>query len=197
MLLNHISLALAAFLLAMMTSIAHPARAEVTGTVDVVDADTLEMLGQTIKLHGIDAIERDQMCLSGTGRPWPCGSDAAASLRSYIGSAPLRCEPISNFAGAILAVCKLSGRDVAGWVVQNGWALADRGTSFEYVPQEEQAKSIQAGIWGSEFVTPSDFRDGKRLELPEFDQSKPTEEPAQSDPEPTNLPAYGPLNLGP
>ena len=47
-------------------SIETPANAEVTGTVRVVDGDTLEMLGQTIKLFGVDAIERDQLCLSAT-----------------------------------------------------------------------------------------------------------------------------------
>ena len=174
-----------------------PSFAEVTGTVRVVDGDTLEMLGQTIKLYGVDAIERDQLCLSASDRPWPCGGEAASALRSLVGGAPVRCEPISNRAGAILAVCELRGEDLAAAMVRRGWALADRSVSFEYVGDEDSAKSVGTGIWNSAFVLPWEWRAGKRLEIPEIDQSKPTEQPPSQEPATSTVPAYGPLNMGP
>ncbi|MFN3230999.1 MAG: thermonuclease family protein [Alphaproteobacteria bacterium] len=175
------------------------ASAEVTGAVEVLDGDTVEMLGQTIRLYGIDALEANQMCLSASGRPWPCGQEATASLRSFVGGSPLRCEPIANFGGTIQAACTLSGRDVGAWMVANGWAFADRSVSGDYLAQEAQAESMGAGVWDSTYVMPWEYRAGKRLEMPEFDQSKPVEENSerQNTPLPSATPSYGPLNAGP
>jgi len=42
----------------------------------VIDGDTLEIHGQRIRLHGIDAPESRQLCRL-DGKPWQCGKDAA------------------------------------------------------------------------------------------------------------------------
>ncbi len=62
-----------------LTLLATPALADVTGTATVIDGDTIEVHGQRIRLHGIDAPESRQLCrLDGT--PWQCGKDAADAL---------------------------------------------------------------------------------------------------------------------
>ncbi|MBI1181288.1 MAG: thermonuclease family protein [Alphaproteobacteria bacterium] len=166
--------------------------ADATSTADVVNGDTLQMQGQVVKLYGIDALEPDEICLNGN-RPWPCGQEAANSLSAYIGGQPIRCQTIRNMSGYILAVCDLNGDDLAGWMVSNGWAFADRSISSDYVPNEEAAKIDGLGVWSSEFVTPWDWREGKRLKLPETPQ---TEQEEHHDDDP-NLPSYGPLNMAP
>ena len=55
------------------------------------------------------------------------------------------------------------GTDLNGRLVSQGYALAYRRYSTKYVPQEDQAKAAQAGIWAGEFVPPWDWRQGKRL----------------------------------
>jgi endonuclease YncB( thermonuclease family) len=46
------------------------------GTASVIDGDTIEVHGQRIRLHGIDAPESRQLCRL-DGKPWQCGKDAA------------------------------------------------------------------------------------------------------------------------
>ena len=48
-------------------------------------------------------------------------------------------------------------------MVMNGWALADRRYSLDYVEDEAAAQAAHCGIWVSEFVKPWKWRRGKRL----------------------------------
>ncbi len=68
--------------------IATPALADVAGTASVIDGDTIEVHGQRIRLHGIDAPESRQLCRL-DGKSWPCGRDAANALADKIAHRPL------------------------------------------------------------------------------------------------------------
>ncbi len=69
--------------------LATPALADVTGTASVIDGDTIEVHGQRIRLHGIDAPESRQRCRL-DGKPWQCGKDAANALAAALISLCLR-----------------------------------------------------------------------------------------------------------
>ena len=43
--------------------------------------------------------------------------------------------------------CSVRGEDIEAWMVLNGWALAYRNCSTDYVDQEQAAQAARKGIW--------------------------------------------------
>ncbi len=89
--------------------LATPALADMAGTASVIDGDTLEIQGQRIRFHGIDAPESRQLCRL-DGKPWPCGRDAANILADKIARRPVTCEDLGRDRyKRIIARCTVAG----------------------------------------------------------------------------------------
>ncbi len=90
----------------------------------MIDGDTIEVHGQRIRLHGIDAPESRQLCRQ-DGKPWQCGKDAANALADKIARRPVTCEDLGRDRyKRIIATCAVAGEDLGAWMVANGLALA-------------------------------------------------------------------------
>lgn len=134
----------------------------IVGRSAVVDADTIEIQGQRIRLEGIDAPEASQHCTM-AGQEWACGRKAATALGSWLGDKPVSCAPKGKDRyGRTLARCFVGTDDIQSWLVINGWALAFREHSKDFIAAEEVAKARKVGLWQGEFVAPWDWRAQRR-----------------------------------
>ena len=137
--------------------------AQPSGRAAVTDGDSLEIAGQRVRLHGIDAPERKQRCTA-DGRQWRCGAAATRALKKRIGGETVTCTPRDRDRyGRIVAVCRAGGVDLNAWMVAQGWALAYRRYSMAYVDEERAAKAAKRGVWRGQLVAPWEWRRGKRL----------------------------------
>jgi len=133
---------------------------EITGRAYVFDGDTLDISGTRIRLFGMDAVEKSQLC----ARPheqWPCGQEATAALKQRIGSTMIQCSARDrdNY-DRMLAVCDVAGEDLNAWMVRQGWAVAYTRYSKDYVSQEAEARALKRNIWSGTFVPPEEYRHG-------------------------------------
>ena len=137
------------------------------GSVQVIDGDTLDITGERIRLHGIDAPERDQTC-SIKGQEWDCGIAAWGYLIQMLAGQVVTCDrrDLDRY-GRTLAVCLVNGEDIGARMVAEGWALAYRDYSLAYDSQEGLARTTGLGLWQGDFVPPWDWRRGERLEAVE------------------------------
>ena len=140
---------------------------EILGSVPrIVDADTLEVAGQKVRLQGIDAPESAQSCRQAGGPRYQCGDHATQALRTRIGTGAVTCtvEGRDRYMRALGICYAADGTDLNGWLVSQGHALAYRKYSTKYVPQEDQARAAQAGLWAGAFIKPWAWRRGARLD---------------------------------
>jgi len=63
---------------------------EVVGQAYARDGDDLVIDGKRIRLHGIDAFERNQICIK-DGTVWPCGMEAWRNLQELVAGQQVRC----------------------------------------------------------------------------------------------------------
>ena len=130
-----------------------------TGRASVIDGDTIELHGQRIRLHGIDAPEGGQTCETAAGKPWRCGTAAARALDGMTFGKTVVCAPqdIDRY-GRIVAICEVAGLDLGGELVEQGLAVAYRNYSRAYVPAEGRARAARRGMWAGRFQMPWDWR---------------------------------------
>src|SRR5690606_24543368 len=142
---------------------AEPARAErrantLEGVGRVVDGDTLDVGGVRVRLHGVDAFERDQTC-DRPGGAWACGAAATTALKARAEGRRLACEvrDVDRY-GRQVSRCEGDGVDVALGLVENGLALAYRRYSADYIDAENAARARKAGAWAGSFDRPDQWR---------------------------------------
>jgi endonuclease YncB( thermonuclease family) len=137
-------------------SIAH---ADQIGVASVIDADTIEIHGQRIRLHGIDAPEGGQVCLDAAGQKWRCGQRAALALQDLIGRRTVACDErdVDRY-GRIVGRCLVDDLDINEWLVAQGLALAYRRYSRDYVAAEDDARAAGRGMWAGSFEPPWEWR---------------------------------------
>lgn len=151
--------AILAGLLAVSTAAAD---SSIVGRASVIDGDTLEINGERIRLHGVDAPESWQRCEDGDGATYRCGREAAVALDRFLSaSRPARCEFVERDRySRVVGVCfRADGTEVNRWLVANGyavdWARYSKGV---YAAEQDKAQAAGAGIWRGDFQLPCQAR---------------------------------------
>ena len=134
------------------------ALADPRGMVRVIDADTWDVGGVTVRLFGIDAPELDQPCTL-DGRAWECGRWAAQQTRARYDGQRAACRAVTTDRyGRTVARCSVDGQDVGREMVRAGWALAYRQYSMDYDLDEKTAAVQGLGLHRGQLQDPAAFR---------------------------------------
>jgi endonuclease YncB( thermonuclease family) len=57
-----------------------------------------------------------------------------------------------------VAICSVNNININQWMVKNGWAIAYRYYSTDYINEERYARENNLGIWKSKFLEPYQYR---------------------------------------
>jgi len=130
----------------------------------VSDGDTIRSGQLRIRLHGIDAPERQQHCTTSDRARWACGNAARDALKTLVASvAALDCQitDVDRY-GRLIMRCFAGEVDVGARLVRTGMALAYRRYADDYIADEEAARAARSGLWAGQFDAPWDWRRSKQ-----------------------------------
>ena len=135
----------------------------ISGKAKIIDGDTIKINGNNIRLLGIDAPEKNQICFK-KGESYNCGSSSTIALKKYVGSKVIECAYTEKDRyGRILGTCYLwknDGKKISlnRYMVFTGNAVAYKRYSKEYLDDEKWAKNNQLGMWQGKFIRPEEWR---------------------------------------
>ena len=143
---------------------------EIFGVPKIIDGDTVNINSKKIRLEGIDAPEMKQQCKKPFlkisviinfqfNKNYSCGVVSKEKLIEKIKNSKIRCISSSKDRyKRFLATCFKDKVNLNKWMVKNGYAVAYKRYSNEYVKDELYAKENMLGIWEGSFVMPEKWR---------------------------------------
>ena len=132
---------------------------EIAGSPIITDGDTIKIKNKRIRLHGIDAPESKQLCRKNS-KEYRCGIIATEALVKKINNNQVRCivqDKLDRYKRYI-GVCFVGEVNLNKWMVRNGYAVAYRRYSKDYIQDENYAKKNNLGLWSGNFINPEKWR---------------------------------------
>ena len=132
---------------------------EISGFAVVTDGDTIKISNNKIRLHGIDAPEKKQNCTK-NAKEYNCGIVATEALINKISKNVVKCLTQKNKDryNRFIGVCFVGQKNLNKWMVRNGYAVAYRRYSKDYILDEDSAKKNKLGLWSGVFLNPEKWR---------------------------------------
>tara|TARA_B110000971_G_scaffold161684_1_gene165252 strand:- start:65 stop:532 length:468 start_codon:yes stop_codon:yes gene_type:complete len=131
---------------------------EIFGLPVITDGDTIKILNNKIRLHGIDAPEKKQKCIK-NAKEYNCGVVATEALTKKISKNSVKClTQKKDKYNRLIGVCFIEKEDLNKWMVRNGYAIAYRRYSKDYILDENFAKTNKLGLWSGTFLKPEKWR---------------------------------------
>ena len=144
--------------------------AEIYGIPKIIDGDTVHINTKKIRLEGIDAPEIKQQCkkpflkISAIigyqfNKNYSCGIMVKKKLVEKINNSKVKCIATSKDRyKRFIATCYKDNINLNKWMVRNGYAVAYKRYSKDYVRDEEYAKENKLGVWEGSFTMPEKWR---------------------------------------
>lgn len=152
--------ALLVLILAVAGVASRPASAQsdettISGRASVSDGDTLRFGRMRVRLWGIDAPERTQLCGAAAA-----GESSRAAMSRLAEGRPVVCSLRDvDRDNRPVAVCTAGGRDLGAALVEQGWAWDFRRYSHgAYARQESEARQARRGVHALSCELPWDWR---------------------------------------
>lgn len=138
----------------------NPYAKSINGHATVIDGDTVNIGGASIRLDAIDAPEMSQPCYLSSGAKYQCGADAKRHLEILIANRDITCKyDDKDQYDRLLAICyDFGGNDINARMVSSGKAIAYLYFSSKYANEQKTAKANKLGIWRGEFEEPYEYR---------------------------------------
>ena len=132
---------------------------EIYGLPIITDGDTIKISNNKIRLHGIDAPEKKQKCTKNK-KIYNCGVFATQALTKKIGKKLVKCltQKKKDRYNRFIGICFVEHEDLNKWMVRNGYAVAYKRYSKDYILDEEFAKTNKLGLWSGTFLNPEKWR---------------------------------------
>ena len=139
----------------------------ISGIAKVIDGDTLKIENKKIRLFGIDAPEKKQLCQKiwlsisfiSFNKDYPCGKISTNKLKIKINNKYIICKSTNKDRyGRFIAECFKDKTNINRWMVLNGYAVAYKKYSKKFTAQENLAKKEKLGLWAGEFEMPWNWR---------------------------------------
>ena len=151
---------------------------KIYGKAKVTDGDTIVIKqwypkekiykDHKVRLFGIDAPEKKQICKDKNNKDYNCGIVATKALRNFVGNENVLCIFDNwDIYKRVLGICGIpdigiGGKDVFlylnGFMVSNGYAVAYTKYSKKFEKNEDFAKKYKRGVWQGEFDMPWEWR---------------------------------------
>ena len=140
----------------------------ILGKAKVIDGDTIKINKKKIRLFGIDAPEKNQICkkiymnflIFNFQKDYKCGERSTLALSKKLKNKKVKCilEDNKDKYKRNIGTCYIKNQDINAWLVKNGYALAYRRYSTKYVLDEQYAMENKQGIWRGAFIKPEKWR---------------------------------------
>ena len=109
-----------------------------------------------VRLSGMAAPMRGEVCRRPDGEGFDCGAAAAAALMRLVVGRPVTCRIVGRDAfGRGIGQCDAGGTDLARTLVGGGFAIA---TGSAMRSAEATARQGGSGLWANRSGSPQDWR---------------------------------------
>tara|TARA_B100002052_G_C15713125_1_gene520533 strand:+ start:23 stop:538 length:516 start_codon:yes stop_codon:yes gene_type:complete len=140
----------------------------IVGRAHIIDGDTIKIDSKKIRLFGIDAPEKKQICkkiylsflIFNFQKNYKCGEKSTLALSNKLKDVNIRCilKDSKDRYRRNIGTCFIEKEDINAWLVQNGYAIAYTRYSKKYISSEEYAKENKLGLWQGTFIKPEKWR---------------------------------------